>query len=1016
MTHTGDAVPDFNPDRPVVEVWDVSNINGQAGPAILNLHGFSPTSGGQYLWSGSHLGQVFGLAIDHNPDGPYIYAAETAIYGGWYGTGAAWSNNFGMDCDLAPYSAGNPNPNCYPGNASLSAPNNNNPAFTQPPPPGLFAFPAPLPASGNQIPLPNSHLGAVWRLSLKADLSTNNDPHRTYELAALIPTNRMSLGQIAYNPDADTFYVSNFADGLIYIFNNPPVGGPPVTSGFVTYDHGATQGIGEIHAQFTAYGRRVWGLQYNAAEHRLYYAVWNADDRYRRTDNDGNAIPNQIWSVDLDASGHPVAGTTVKQLDLPYYPNPLPTTQIPCYQTAFNPVCISYSQPVSDIAFNEAGDVMLLAERGEHIGRVIGAGYDNSANGKNILAHSSRVLRYRKDQATGQWAIDTTYSWPPNTPNPFGQYSGDNVFNNPNTPAQVNGWHTDATGGVDFGFGYTTDAGGNNTILDPAARDKWVWNGTNSGATLNTISCYYGHPASPACPLVYGLMGAELPGSGALAPVPNAGTGISIYPNSNLYYVDFDGDPLSITKAAMGDVEVNRFLGAGKVKICKVAGAGIEEGTPFSFTVSGHADAVTIPAGPAPGGWCKEAGAFDTGTTVTITEQPVPGVSASDIHAEPASAVAGQLDLANGTVNLQIGTGVTEVTFTNARPTGYLEICKSSDAPGLFTFDVQGAGNVTVPAGACSPALKVPAGNVLVRELTSGFNLTACATEPFSRLQACELDAREAKVSVVAGGIADQTILHLTNATIKPSTGEGTLKICKVAGDGLKAGGTYWFMGKTVSVTSGSGPGGLCRIAGTYPAGTAITVDEWPTDGVIATAIDVQPASAISEPADLAAGKVGIRLGAGVTEVTFTNARPSAYIEICKAANVAGSFDFKIESYGTVTVPSGSCSPALKVTAGLVKINESMPALYSLTACATLPAGRLDTCDLPGHSLVVNVPAGGMADQTIINLTNYRCVDTPKHPCFRAVGPENPRMLTDGTAAPPAPPAPAAQSAAKPKP
>jgi len=85
------------------------------------------------------------------------------------------------------------------------------------------------------------------------------------------------------------------------------------------------------------------------------------------------------------------------------------------------------------------------------------------------------------------------------------------------------------------------------------------------------------------------------------------------------------------------------------------------------------------------------------------------------------------------------GSGVTEVTFTNQRKndgrTGYLEICKAGDVKGNFTFTVSpgGLGPFTVPAGACSPAIQVFAGNVTINEAPNNFGIIASATLPASR-------------------------------------------------------------------------------------------------------------------------------------------------------------------------------------------------------------------------------------------------------------------------------------------
>src|SRR6185312_9150247 len=164
--------------------------------------------------------------------GPYIYASATAIYGSTLICGS-----------------------CFPGDQSLSVSGWTSLApFNTPPPVGAFA----TDATGAPI------YGAVWRLSLNGGLLNGSG---SYELIAKIPdSNRVSLGQIAYNPKADVFYVSNFNNGLIYIFNNPPLNSAPVTNIPDTYDHGLSgrPAVGlpavadDQKLLFTQYDRRVW--------------------------------------------------------------------------------------------------------------------------------------------------------------------------------------------------------------------------------------------------------------------------------------------------------------------------------------------------------------------------------------------------------------------------------------------------------------------------------------------------------------------------------------------------------------------------------------------------------------------------------------------------------------------------------------------------------------------------------------------------------------------------------------
>jgi len=207
----------------------------------------------------------------------------------------------------------------------------------------------------------------------------------------------------------------------------------------------------------------------------------------------------------------------------------------------------------------------------------------------------------------------------------------------------------------------------------------------------------------------------------------------------------------------------------GLLKICKVAGPGVAVGTSFTFTVGNQT--VTVPAGPPPGGNCVVVpGMFPVGANVGIHET-IPagsGVAVGGVAVVPAGQLVGNPDLPKGNVTVSIGSGVTEVTYTNKK-TGYIEICKSSQgAPlsGNFTFFVNpgGLGPFVVPAGACTSAIEVPAGSVTVTEtVTPGTALAGCNTFPAGQQGNCNLGAQSSTVSVAAGGVAMQTVVFMTN-------------------------------------------------------------------------------------------------------------------------------------------------------------------------------------------------------------------------------------------------------------
>jgi hypothetical protein len=216
-----------------------------------------------------------------------------------------------------------------------------------------------------------------------------------------------------------------------------------------------------------------------------------------------------------------------------------------------------------------------------------------------------------------------------------------------------------------------------------------------------------------------------------------------------------------------------------------------------------------------------------------------------------------------------------ETVVIKAPRQGSLTICKAkkNGAKGDFTFTVEDR-TVTVAAGQCSPSIRVLAGDVTVTEVPSiGYALANCTTVPSGRLVACHRQAGQAVVRVAAGGIAKQTIVTFTNRRAS-----GTLKVCKVAGDGVAQGSSHSFLvdGQRVVVKAGAAPGGSCAIAGSFPVGTQVDVVERVKATERVSAIVVRPADRVVGTPDLEAGKVTVGMATGVTEVTFTDvARPA---------------------------------------------------------------------------------------------------------------------------------------------
>ncbi len=268
------------------------------------------------------------------------------------------------------------------------------------------------------------------------------------------------------------------------------------------------------------------------------------------------------------------------------------------------------------------------------------------------------------------------------------------------------------------------------------------------------------------------------------------------------------------------------------LKICKVAGPQIKVGRKFTFKVA--AGTVTVPAGPAPGGYCAVAGTYPAGVPLAVKEAPSPGTSLTAVTVAPAQALT--TNIPARTVTLTPRPGVNVLTVTNSRgKAGYLEVCKQfrgNRAPEKpYVFDVAGK-QVSVPAGACSPPILVKAGTQTITEhARPGSVLAACSAQPVpAALLSCNLGSRTAKVNVKAGDVSQETIVTFVNR--RPSPPLGTLEVCKIAGVGTPLGlgfpidvttlsdGTI----KRVYVPTGPAPKGGCVTIGQYPVGTKLTV------------------------------------------------------------------------------------------------------------------------------------------------------------------------------------------------
>jgi hypothetical protein len=206
------------------------------------------------------------------------------------------------------------------------------------------------------------------------------------------------LGNLCFDVVKQAVYVSNFEDGRIYRID---------ASGacLSTWDH-ATGVVSDCSPEAgdqvgaARLGERVWAVQtFNG---RVYYSVWFEDS------TTGSAAANEIWSVAYDGAGEFIAGTEQLEISVP---------------ALFN----DYSNPVSDISFGPAGQ-MMIAERSMQTDPVTGR-FDTSP-------HQSRALEYIcEGQGGGVWLP---------SPNAFSVGSGASGS-------------TDSAGGCDYSYASAPD-------------------------------------------------------------------------------------------------------------------------------------------------------------------------------------------------------------------------------------------------------------------------------------------------------------------------------------------------------------------------------------------------------------------------------------------------------------------------------------------------------------------------------------------------------------------------------
>jgi hypothetical protein len=228
------------------------------------------------------------------------------------------------------------------------------------------------------------------------------DATGTYHLSnsTSLPNGGSGLGQVTYDPVHSQLFVSNFHDGKIYRLDANTL------ATLNTYDFpGYATAAPGANPDFVPLGERVWAVEYNPFDSKLYFSIWGEDQR-----NMGATATNRLYSIDIDPGGN-FTGTESFVLNLPGRDHDGTATT-------------DNTMPISDLAFSKAGR-MLVTERtldADHVHQPY----------VNWPGHGARTFSYEWNGTL--WA------------NPRLQHIG-SYFSTWNTEE-----HANSAGGVDFGY------------------------------------------------------------------------------------------------------------------------------------------------------------------------------------------------------------------------------------------------------------------------------------------------------------------------------------------------------------------------------------------------------------------------------------------------------------------------------------------------------------------------------------------------------------------------------------
>ncbi len=240
---------------------------------------------------------------------------------------------------------------------------------------------------------------------------------------------------------------------------------------------------------------------------------------------------------------------------------------------------------------------------------------------------------------------------------------------------------------------------------------------------------------------------------------------------------------------------------------------------------------------------------------------------------------------------------------------------------------------------------------------------------------------------------ANETRVTFVN---QPAGGtKGDLKICKLSE-------TPAFWGRQFSFTVNGGPAfsteanpafedpahWSCRLAGSYPVGSKVRVQELIPAGAEIAYIDSDPADRLLD-FDTNAGTADVLIGSGMTVVLYDNEAPApegqGWLEVCKDRaklgyhdydwDVEGPFDFLVtDAAGSeyeLTILAGQCSAPIQVAAGISRVEELHRPGFDLVDVFTIPEDRLLDVNLINRTADVEVPTSDNPnDETQVHFVN----------------------------------------------